>query len=62
MKQGASTNDYGARAHQDLVVTRGSGFRKEKNKKKKGNYRGGEITVRLHSFLRYMAIDFVLSR
>jgi hypothetical protein len=26
-------------------VTRGAGFRKEKNKKKRGSYRGGEITV-----------------
>ncbi|KAI4528204.1 SRP40, C-terminal domain-containing protein, partial [Schizophyllum commune] len=39
-------SDYGARAHQDLIVTRGAGFRKEKNKKKRGSYRGGEITVR----------------
>ncbi|KAL1746294.1 SRP40, C-terminal domain-containing protein, partial [Schizophyllum fasciatum] len=43
--RGAHTNDYGARAHQDLIVTRGAGFRKEKNKKKRGSYRGGEITV-----------------
>jgi hypothetical protein len=41
----APTNDYGQRAHEDLIVTRGQGFRKEKNKKKKGGYRGGEITV-----------------
>lgn len=41
----APTNDYGQRAHEDLIVTRGQGFRKEKNKKKKGSYRGGEITV-----------------
>ncbi|KAL1668545.1 SRP40, C-terminal domain-containing protein [Schizophyllum commune] len=40
-------SDYGARAHQDLIVTRGAGFRKEKNKKKRGSYRGGEITVSL---------------
>jgi len=38
-------NDYGRRAHQDLIVTRGAGFRKEKNKKKRGSYKGGEITV-----------------
>ena len=37
--------DYGQRAHEALIVTRGQGFRKEKNKKKKGSYRGGEITV-----------------
>jgi hypothetical protein len=41
----APQNDYGKRAHEDLIVTRGAGFRKEKNKKKKGSYRGGEITV-----------------
>ncbi|KAI0818968.1 SRP40, C-terminal domain-containing protein, partial [Irpex lacteus] len=41
----ANMNDYGARASQDLIVTRGAGFRKEKNKKKRGSYRGGEITV-----------------
>ena len=40
-------NDYGLKAHQDLIVTRGAGFRKEKNKKKKGSYKGGEITVRV---------------
>jgi len=46
----APANDYGQRAHQDLIVTRGQGFRKEKNKKKKGSYRGGEITMESHSF------------
>jgi hypothetical protein len=46
MAQGAHADDYGARANRDLVVTRGSGFRKEKNKKKRGSYRGGDITVR----------------
>jgi hypothetical protein len=40
-------NDYGAKASADLIVTRGDGFRKEKNKKKRGSYRGGEITVRV---------------
>lgn len=33
---GASINDYGARASRDLIVTRGAGFRKAKDKKKKG--------------------------
>lgn len=42
-------NDYGERAHRDLIVTRGAGFRKEKNKKKRGSYRGGEITLENHS-------------
>ena len=41
----AATNDYGSKANADLVVTRGVGFRKEKNKKKRGSYRGGDITV-----------------
>ena len=27
-------SDYGAKASQDLIVTRGAGFRKEKNKKR----------------------------
>ena len=45
LSQRGATNDYGDRAHRDLIVTRGSGFRKEKNKKKRGSYRGGEITV-----------------
>jgi len=40
-------NDYGAKASRDLIVTRGAGFRKEKNKKKRGSYVGGEITVSL---------------
>ncbi|KAI0647414.1 SRP40, C-terminal domain-containing protein, partial [Trametes meyenii] len=54
LAMGASSNDYGARASRDLIVTRGAGFRKEKNKKKRGSYRGGEISVRLnvHEILR----------
>ncbi|KIJ69140.1 hypothetical protein HYDPIDRAFT_80615, partial [Hydnomerulius pinastri MD-312] len=47
--KGGTTNDYGERAHRDLIVTRGAGFRKEKNKKKRGSYRGGEITMESHS-------------
>jgi len=43
--QGASYSDYGVKASADLIVTKGAGFRKEKNKKKRGSYRGGEITV-----------------
>ncbi|KAJ1676426.1 jun-like transcription factor, partial [Spiromyces aspiralis] len=41
--------DYGYKAHLDLVVTRGKGFTKEKNKKKRGSYRGGKITTESHS-------------
>ncbi|CUA69057.1 Nucleolar and coiled-body phosphoprotein 1 [Rhizoctonia solani] len=47
--KGGTINDYGERASRDLIVTRGAGFRKEKNKKKKGSYRGGEITMQSHS-------------
>ncbi|KAG9095034.1 hypothetical protein FRC06_010207 [Ceratobasidium sp. 370] len=43
--QGGTAGDYGERAARDLIVTRGVGFRKEKNKKKRGSYRGGEITA-----------------
>ncbi|EPQ57947.1 hypothetical protein GLOTRDRAFT_36343, partial [Gloeophyllum trabeum ATCC 11539] len=47
--KGGPQNDYGDKAHRDLIVTRGAGFRKEKNKKKRGSYRGGEITMESHS-------------
>ncbi len=35
--------NYADRAYNDLSVTRGKGFTKEKNKKKRGSYRGGAI-------------------
>lgn len=38
-------HDYGDKAHNDLSVTRGKDFTKEKNKKKRGSYRGGAIDV-----------------
>ncbi|EJF66167.1 SRP40, C-terminal domain-containing protein [Dichomitus squalens] len=47
--RGAAESDYGARASRDLMVTRGAGFRKEKNKKKRGSYKGGEITMQSYS-------------
>lgn len=37
--------DYADRAFNDLSVTRGKGFTKEKNKKKRGSYRGGAIDI-----------------
>lgn len=37
--------EYAERAYQDLSVTRGKGFTKEKNKKKRGSYRGGAIDI-----------------
>ena len=40
-KSGAG--DWGAKASADLIVTRGKAFTKEKNKKKRGSYRGGLI-------------------
>ncbi|CDW96827.1 hypothetical protein [Sporisorium scitamineum] len=44
-KAGVTGDEYGARASKDLIVTRGKGFTKEKNKKKRGSYRGGAIDV-----------------
>ncbi|KAH7065412.1 SRP40, C-terminal domain-containing protein [Macrophomina phaseolina] len=35
--------DYAQRAHEKLIVTKGKGFTKEKNKGKRGSYRGGLI-------------------
>jgi SRP40, C-terminal domain len=35
--------DYADSAHRDLVVTKGKGFTKEKQKKKRGAYKGGYI-------------------
>ena len=37
--------DYADKAYQDLSATRGKGFTKEKNKKKRGSYRGGPIDM-----------------
>jgi len=42
--------NYGAKAHKDLIVTRGDGFRKEKQKKKRGSYKGGAIDFHTRSF------------
>jgi hypothetical protein len=36
---------YSQKAHEDLIVTKGKGFTKEKNKKKRGSYRGGAIDI-----------------
>lgn len=37
--------NYAQKAHEDLIVTKGKNFTKEKNKKKRGSYRGGYIDV-----------------
>ena len=59
--QKAVTNDYGARVNTDLIAMRGAGFRKEKNNKKRGSYRGGEITVRLTGLRRCPIADVVFT-
>ncbi|KAJ2450812.1 jun-like transcription factor [Coemansia sp. RSA 2336] len=47
--KGGIDGDFGFKAHRDLVVTRGRSFTKEKNKKKRGSYSGGKITMVSHS-------------
>jgi hypothetical protein len=37
--------DYAQKAHEDLIITKGKNFTKEKNKKKRGSYKGGYIDV-----------------
>lgn len=39
------SHDYGDKAHQDLIITKGKGFTKEKNKKKRGSYKGGPLDI-----------------
>ena len=47
----AHDGGYAQKAHEDLIVTRGKGFTKEKNKKKRGSFRGGgPITMGVNSF------------
>jgi hypothetical protein len=41
---------YGAKASSILMQVRGKDFRHEKTKKKRGSYRGGEITLASNSF------------
>ncbi|KAJ2079045.1 jun-like transcription factor [Coemansia sp. RSA 988] len=49
ISKGETTGDFGYKAHKDLIVTRGKAFTKEKNKKKRGSYSGGRITMTSHS-------------
>jgi len=37
--------DYSQRAHEGLIVTKGKGFTKEKNKMKRGSFKGGMIDI-----------------
>lgn len=41
---------WGQKANADLIITRGKGFTKEKNKKKKGSYSGGLIDQGSYSY------------
>lgn len=43
-------DDFGAKASQKLLQTRGQGFTKAKNKLKKGSYSGGTIGMESSSF------------
>lgn len=50
--QRGARGSWGEKANQDLIVTRGKGFRHEKTKKKRGSYRGGTIdSTGVHSVL-----------
>jgi hypothetical protein len=41
---------YGAKANKVLAQVKGKDFRHEKTKRKRGNYRGGSITLESNSF------------
>ena len=43
-------NEFGSRASADLLKTKGKHFTKEKNKKKRGAYKGGAIDQQARSF------------
>ncbi|KAK8184724.1 SRP40, C-terminal domain-containing protein, partial [Phyllosticta paracitricarpa] len=45
--------DYANAAHERLIVTRGKGFTKEKNKGKRGSYRGGQIDTNAFNGIRF---------
>lgn len=40
---------WGEKANRDLKFTRGKSFKHEKNKKKRGSYRGGVIDMGVNS-------------
>lgn len=44
---------WGQKAHEDLIVTKGKGFTKEKNKKKRGSYRGGFIDTGARNGIKF---------
>ena len=43
------SSGYGAKASEKLMTVRGKDFRHEKTKKKRGNYRGGTISLASNS-------------
>lgn len=47
--QRGSYGSWGERAYNDLRKTQGKNFRHEKNKKKKGSYRGGMLDMTVNS-------------
>ncbi len=48
-----NAHGWGRQAHEDLVVTKGKDFTKEKNKKKKGSYRGGFIDTSARNGIKF---------
>ncbi|XP_015749517.1 PREDICTED: lisH domain-containing protein C1711.05-like [Acropora digitifera] len=44
-----SRGDWGEKANKDLKFVKGKSFRHEKTKKKRGSYRGGQISTGIHS-------------
>ena len=47
--QKGRSDDWGAKAHKDLKVVKGKRFVHEKNKKKRGSYKGGKIDTGINS-------------
>lgn len=51
------TSSWGRKAAEDLIVTRGKGFKHEKTKKKRGTYKGGAIDVNAVNSVRFPDSD-----
>ncbi|KAJ3205647.1 hypothetical protein HK099_000739 [Clydaea vesicula] len=49
LSKGGAEGSYGHKAHLDLIAVKGKDFRKGKDKKKKGSYKGGQIDFSSHS-------------
>lgn len=48
-----NAHGWGRKAHEDLIVTKGKGFTKEKNKKKRGSYKGGAIDTDARNGIKF---------